>query len=141
MFWTHWVRGICKVLMVIEIVASVIIGCTLIVSVSGVNYIERIISILVTIVGVILIAITSNALIMMISEISVNIYKVKNQLCGKEEIETEEETESEDTFFNSDDIDENQTWTCKNCGKNNFIYQSRCSFCDAEHDENKKRTN
>ena len=140
MFWTHWVRGFCKVFMVLEIIASIVVGSFLIDEAFHGPDDYIFIGIVVMIVGV-LIAITSNAFIMMISEISVNIYKVKNQLCGKEEIETEEETESEDTFFNSDDIDENQTWTCKNCGKNNFIYQSRCSFCDAEHDENKKRTN
>ena len=132
MFWTHWVRGICKVLMVIEIVASIILGFVLADDARG---FESVIIPIVTIIVGVLISVTSNALIMMISEISVNIYKIKNGLCDKEGIEPEE-IEAENTFFNSDDIDENQTWTCKNCGKNNFIYQSRCSFCDAEHDEN-----
>lgn len=124
MFWTHWVRGICKVLMVIEIIASIVVGSFLIDEASHGPDDYIFIGIVVMIVGV-LIAITSNALIMMISEISVNIYELKQMQNGNknESIRT----------VSSQAKQPSESWVC-NCGARNSNDSKVCSKCGKTKD-------
>ena len=129
MFWTNWVRGISKLGMFISIVASIVCGGLLIATEDDVF---MMLGIIVIVLGI-LITISLGALIMMISEISINTYNTQSLLekqpSGKmlngylqsenQEL-TEEMQQAEENIKN--------TWLCK-CGKRNPNSAEFCANC------------
>ena len=126
MFWTNWVRGISKLLMVVDIIASVVGGIAL----CAIDFAA--IGIIVMLIGILL-SITSVAMIMMISEISINTYNTQSllekqprgkMLNGYLQSEnqglTEEMQQAEEYIKN--------TWLCK-CGKRNPNSAEFCASC------------
>lgn len=126
-FWTKWVRGICKTLLTIGAVCSLIIGATIM----GVlfNLIEGfaiLVGIVVIAVGI-FISITFFALIMMFSEISVNIYKLQNT--GASSNSYAPNSEAPHSYGELDNS--NNSWVCR-CGMHNPNSAKFCPICGGE---------
>lgn len=130
MFWTNWVRGISKLGMFISIVASIVCG-GLLIATEDEFFVT--LGIIVIILGI-LITISLGALIMMISEISINTYNtyavLKNEHPNDQQSNSvispqikEIVTETQPTTENTDN-----SWVCS-CGTRNVAASKYCKNC------------
>ena len=130
MFWTNWVRGISKLGMFISIVASIVCG-GLLIATEDEFFVT--LGIIVIILGI-LITISLGALIMMISEISINTYNtyavLKNEHPNDQQPNSvispqvhETITETQPTTGNTDN-----SWVCR-CGTRNAAASRYCKNC------------
>ncbi len=149
MFWTKWVRGVSKLLMAVGIIASVVGGGMLIATEIDAF---MMLGIIVIVLGV-LISITSVAIIMMISEISINTYAIRKAfnngsldhiLYDSEHYETTSRTNSytnnmpkeqhlDDQNTPIINTTENHGWVCE-CGNVNSFSEKFCRKCGKKRD-------
>lgn len=157
MFWTVWMRTICKIILGIMISVVVITGFAIMGVNVGLGFI--------VLIGGTIISITSLGMILMISEISVSLDELKDMLNDKNKREIPQNANvitsnaksnilrvnyqptpkdswlcecgtrnsGASTICKGCEKDREKTWVCNNCGKENEIFQSRCYFCDKEH--------
>ena len=130
MFWTNWVRGISKLGMFISIVASIVCG-GLLIATEDEFFVT--LGIIVIILGI-LITISLGALIMMISEISINTYNtyavLKNEHPNDQQTDTVISSEVHETITETQPTTENtdNSWVCS-CGTRNAAasrYRKNC---------------
>lgn len=125
MFWTKWVRGISKVIMVVLIIAILVCGITLC---DKRDDVAVILGIVIMVIGIPL-SITMISLAMMISEISINTYNTF-ALLKHEQPDTVFPSEEQQTTANTQQITKNTdtSWVCS-CGKENSATANYCKYC------------
>lgn len=128
MFWTNWVRGVSKLLMALLIIASVVGGLILCYATTF------FIGFIVIVLGV-LISINTISMVMMMSEISTNIYALRVLLSkNKSGFTTENLNLSAETNQSVSDIqpkvysNNTEQWIC-NCGTRNAGTSKYCKNC------------
>lgn len=122
MFWTKWVRGFCKVFLFISILGSLIGGISLIAIDDDLAVIG-----IITAVGGVLLSVSGIALIMMISEISLNINEMRSVSLSGTEKGIAGKTASEPSIKKSEQSSAD-IWFCS-CGCKNSVSDKYCRKC------------
>ena len=114
MFWTKFTRIVCKISLWLGIIASIIVGIAFADSTDGISLFLLIIGPIVSFLSV--------SLVMMICEISENLYELKNKVKSISS-QTKPMTQSYSNGSAS-----NKSWVCK-CGARNSSATKFCKSC------------
>lgn len=131
MFWTKWVRGINKIGIFITIAASIVCGALLCTDDDTVIF-----GVAIMVLGT-LISINTIAIVMMISEISINIYELKNggTIVGQVSYsagsgaDSSNKPSSKKKAPEEDSVKENSKYWICSCGATNLSTNNVCMSC------------
>lgn len=122
MFWTKWVRGFCKLFLFVSILGFLIGGISLM-TVDD----DFVIIGIITAVGGVLLSVSGIAMIMMISEISVNINEMRSAYLPSSEKSIVGKTVSGSSIKKTEQKS-NDIWVCS-CGCKNSASDKYCRKC------------